>query len=176
MKWVNGKKMNVFVWIVIVTEISLFSGCAGTRDTAKYQPREQSVPPVQWPLGTATPSEECGVCHQAIYREYALGFGSDLQFKGIVYKSAQDKLLNLPSHVSTGGTAHSLAGVDPFPIHARDREEEGQSCDVCHFPEAFEIVDFADLAEINIPKPKARAKTQEAGGLTCASCHLTPDW
>ncbi|MEK6737220.1 MAG: hypothetical protein AABY74_00965, partial [Planctomycetota bacterium] len=46
--------------------------------------------------------------------------------------------------VSTSGTAHSLAGVDPFPIHARGTEEEGQSCDVCHFPDAFEIVDFAD--------------------------------
>ena len=35
-----------------------------------------------YPLGTATPSEDCGVCHQAIYREYAFGFGSDLAIQG----------------------------------------------------------------------------------------------
>ena len=175
MKWVNGKNTNVLIWMVVITEALFFSGCAVTLTTVEHQPHVQPAVPVQWPLGTATPSEDCGVCHQAIYREYALGFGADLQFKGIVYKSAQDKLLNLPSHVSTSGTAHSLAGVDPFPIHARGMEEEGQSCDVCHFPDAFEIVDFAEVAYPNIPKPKARSKTQEAGGLTCASYHLTPD-
>ncbi len=198
MKWISGKKTGVLVWIVVVAETCFFSGCAATQATVEHQPREQvavaenqpreqavvaehqpheqtPATSIQWPLGTATPSETCGVCHQAIYREYALGFGADLQFKGIVYKSAQEQILNLPSHVSSGGTAHSLAGVDPFPIHARGLEEEGKSCDVCHFPEPFDIIDFADTAERDVPKPKARPKTQEAGGLTCASCHLTPD-
>lgn len=125
-----------------------------------------------WPQGTATPSEECGVCHQAIYREYAFGFGSDLEFKGIVYRSLQDKLLNIPSNISARGTAHFLAGVDPFPIHARESEEEGKSCDVCHFPEPFPII---DLEEYTIPKPAPRGKDQESVGITCASCHLTPE-
>lgn len=179
MKWTNYRKMNIFGWVVIVSAL-LFSGCAGIQPTAKYQPGDRSavseevtkVAPVQWPLGTATPSEECGVCHQAIYREYSMGFGSDLKFTGIVYKSVQDKLLTLPSNVSTSGTAHSLAGVDPFPIHARGMEEEGRSCDVCHFPEAFKIV---DIEEPTIAKPVARPKDQESIGLTCASCHLTPE-
>ncbi len=127
---------------------------------------------MSWPLGTATPPEECGVCHSAIYREYAFGFGSDLQYKGIVYKSPQEKLLKLPSNISSTGTAHFLAGLDPFPIHARGIEEEGRSCDVCHFPQAFEI---PDMELLNVSKPVSRPKTQEIGGLTCASCHLTPD-
>ncbi|MBI2470473.1 MAG: hypothetical protein HYV59_04430 [Planctomycetes bacterium] len=176
MKWVNCEKMNVLGWIVIVTEILLFSGCAGIQPTVKYQPSEQPIPKSQWPLGTATSSEECGVCHQAIYREYAFGFGADLQFKGIVYKSTQDMILNLPANVSARGTAHFLAGVDPFPIHARGVEEEGKSCDVCHFPEPFKIMDIEELnIPGTIPKPVARPKSQEAGGMTCASCHLTPE-
>ncbi len=127
---------------------------------------------MSWPLGTATPAEECGVCHSAIYREYAFGFGSDLQYKGIVYKSPQERLLKLPSNISSTGTAHFFAGVDPFPIHARGIEEEGRSCDVCHFPQAFEI---PDMELLNVSKPAPRPKTQEDVGLTCASCHLTPD-
>lgn len=173
MKWTNQEKMTVSGWMIIIAVI-LLSGCAGIQPTVKFQPKpgEQPITPSQWPLGTATPSEECGVCHQAIYREYAFGFGADLQFKGIVYKSTQDALLNLPSNVSTSGTAHSLAGVDPFPIHARGIEEEGKSCNVCHFPEAFDITGIEGLS---ITKPIARPKTQEAGGLTCASCHLTTE-
>jgi nitrate/TMAO reductase-like tetraheme cytochrome c subunit len=172
MKWNNHKKVNIVSWMVVIVAMIFVSGCAEIQPTVKHQPAEQHAAPSQWPLGTATPSEECGVCHQAIYREYAFGFGSDLQFKGIVYKSVQDRILNLPSNVSTSGTAHSLAGVDPFPIHARGVEEKGSSCDVCHFPEPFEIV---DIEEPSISKPKARQKSQESAGLTCASCHLTPE-
>lgn len=129
-----------------------------------------------WPLGTATPSEQCGICHQAIYREYALGFGSDLEFKGIVYKTPQDKILNIPSNVSARGTAHFLAGVDPFPIHARGAEEEGKSCDVCLFPEPFQITNIENMYAIEgIQKPAPRSKNMENVGLTCASCHLTPE-
>ncbi|HHT9110736.1 MAG TPA: hypothetical protein ACFYDZ_06190 [Candidatus Brocadiaceae bacterium] len=129
-----------------------------------------------WPLGTATPSEQCGICHQAIYREYALGFGSDLEFKGIQYKSPEDKILKIPSNVSAGGTAHFLAGIDPFPIHARESEEEGKSCDVCHFPEPFKISDLEEMSALEaIQKPTPRSKNLENVGLTCASCHLTPE-
>ncbi len=123
-------------------------------------------------MGTATSSAECGACHVAIYREYAMGFGGDLNYKGIVYQSAKDKLLTLPANVSTGGTAHSLAGLDPFPIHARDIEESGRSCNVCHYPQSFEIPDVENL---ETAKPKPRPPEQEAGGMTCSSCHLTPD-
>jgi mono/diheme cytochrome c family protein len=128
--------------------------------------------PGDFPQGTATPSEVCGECHKAIYREFAFGFGSDLEYKDITLKSPQDTRLKLPAQVSASATAHAFAGVDPFPIHARGTEEEGRSCNVCHFPEAF---DLPELGNPEIAKPKPRPKGQEKGGLTCASCHLTPE-
>jgi hypothetical protein len=136
-------------------------------------PGQASASPADFPLGTATPSEVCGACHKAIYREFATGFGSDLQYQAILYRSPEgDRLLGLPANVSATATLHALAGVDPFPVHARTVEEEGRSCNVCHFPEAFEL---PDLAQPNIPKPKGRPTAQEVSGLTCASCHLTPE-
>jgi len=128
--------------------------------------------PLEFPLGTATPSEECGACHQAIYREFAYGFGADLQFKDIVYQSTKDRRLALPAKVAAGATAHAVSGVDPFPIHARDVEEEGRSCDVCHYPEPFAI---PPIENPGVSKPAPRPKDQEAAGLTCASCHLTSE-
>ncbi len=125
-----------------------------------------------FPAGTATPSELCGACHRAIYREFATGFGADLKYPGIVYQSAKEKPLTLPANVSATGTAHALSGLDPFPIHAREVEEAGRSCNVCHFPEPFEI---PDMENREVPRPKPRSKSQETVGLTCASCHLTPD-
>lgn len=128
--------------------------------------------PLTFPQGTATSSETCGNCHKAIYNEFAHGFGADIHYKDITLKSSTENKLNLPAAVSGSATAHAFAGVDPFPSHARDVEEEGRSCNVCHYPEAFAIPDM------NVPemaKPKARPKTQEQGGLTCASCHLTPE-
>ncbi len=128
---------------------------------------------VTFPMGTETSPEVCGACHVAIYREYAMGFGSDIQFKGIIYKSVQDKVLTLPANVSTTATAHALAGLDPFPVHARGVEHGKEpSCDVCHFPLAFQI---PDLEHIEIGKPLPRPTAKEAGGITCASCHLTPE-
>ncbi len=133
----------------------------------------QGPPSSTFPRGTATPSEECGVCHQAIYREFATGFGSDLQYRAILYQSPEGKkLVGLPANVSATGTAHALAAADPFPIHARTAEEEGRSCNVCHFPQAFEI---PEIDKPEITKPMPRPTGEETGGLTCASCHLKPD-
>ncbi len=125
-----------------------------------------------FPAGTATPSEICGACHKAIYREFAFGFGADLKYPAIVYQSLKEKPLTLPANVSATATAHALSGTDPFPIHARDVEEQGRSCNVCHFPEPFDI---PDLESPEIPRPMPRLKSEEAVGLTCASCHLAPD-
>jgi hypothetical protein len=47
-----------------------------------------------FPDGTATPSEMCGACHKAIYKEFALGFGGDIKYKYIFLKSAKDQRLN----------------------------------------------------------------------------------
>jgi nitrate/TMAO reductase-like tetraheme cytochrome c subunit len=125
-----------------------------------------------FPEGTATPSETCGACHKAIYREFAFGFGSDIHYKPTSLPTKQGEKLNMPVNVSDTATAHAFAGVEPYPIHAREAEEEGKSCNVCHFPEPFAIPDMS-IAEMT--KPKARPKGKEAGGLTCASCHLTPE-
>lgn len=133
--------------------------------------KEGTTGVLDFPMETATPSELCGACHQAIYREFAGGVGSDLRWPSIAYQSPLDRPLTLPAHASSTATAHALAGVDPFPLHARDVEEKGRACDACHFPEAFEI---PDLGQSEIPKPRARPKEQEVKGITCASCHLTP--
>ncbi len=133
-------------------------------------PRKPKVP--DFAMGSATPSEECGACHIAIYREYAMGFGGDLVYRGITYRSPRDKVLTLPAGVSTGGTAHSLAAIDPFPVHARGVEKGGQSCNVCHFSLAFQV---PDIDNIEVGRPQPRPTEKEAGGVTCASCHLTPD-
>jgi nitrate/TMAO reductase-like tetraheme cytochrome c subunit len=125
-----------------------------------------------FPMGTATPSETCGACHKAIYREFAFGFGSDIHYKPTTIPAKPAEKLAMPANVSASATAHAFAGGEPYPIHSREAEEQGKSCNVCHFPEPFAIPD------INIPemtKPKGRPKGQEAGGLTCASCHLTPE-
>jgi hypothetical protein len=123
-------------------------------------------------LGTATPSEACGRCHKAIYREFAAGFGSDLQYRPVSYNSDKGELPTLPTNVSGTATLHALAGVDPFPIHAREVEKDGQSCNTCHFPEAFKM---PDMEEVEIGKPRGRPKGLETSGITCASCHLTPE-
>jgi mono/diheme cytochrome c family protein len=149
-------------FILLVTGVLLFS--VWTFSRAKEA--------TEFPQGTATPSEVCGECHKAIYNEFAYGFGSDLEYKTMTLKSPQDKQLTLPAQVSASATSHALAGVDPFPIHARGLENEGQSCNVCHFPEAFAI---PSLENPEIPRVKPRPKGQEMGGMTCASCHLTPD-
>src|SRR4051812_7607017 len=88
---------------------------------------------ITFPEGAATPSEACGVCHKAIYREFQYGFGGDMKFDPITLKGDRDGVLRLPANVSDTATAHAMAGVDPFPIHARDTEEGGRSCNVCHF-------------------------------------------
>jgi hypothetical protein len=114
----------------------------------------------------------------AIYREYASGFGSDLQYNGMIYDAAQEQMLavvgflTLPADHPSTGTAHSYAGVDPFPLRARDVEQGGRSCTVCHYPQPFEI---PDMDTGSIPRPPYRELSQEAAGITCASCHLTPD-
>lgn len=127
---------------------------------------------VSFPEGTATPSETCGACHKAIHREFAFGFGSDIHYQSTTIPSAPREKLTLPANVSATATAHAFAGVELYPVHAREAEEEGKSCNVCHYPEPFVIPDMNTLEMV---KPKARTKEKEAVGITCASCHLTPE-
>lgn len=88
-----------------------------------------------FPEGTSTPPETCGECHQAIFREFAFGFGSDIRYQPTSLPNKEKVKLALPANVSATATAHAFAGVEPFPIHARESEEGGRSCNVCHFPE-----------------------------------------
>ncbi len=125
-----------------------------------------------FPEGTATPSETCGVCHKAIYREFAFGFGSDIHYKPTTLPTKEGEKMAMPATVSGTPTAHAFAGMEPYPIHAREAEEEGKSCNVCHYPEPFAIPDINTLEMV---KPKARPKEKEKVGITCASCHLTPE-
>ncbi|BDG10764.1 hypothetical protein [Anaeromyxobacter paludicola] len=132
---------------------------------------EKITPSKDFPKGTATPSAECGACHQAIHREYAGGFGSDMRYPGQTLRAKGDPVLQLPAGTSVSASAHAAAGVDPWPVHAREAEEEGKKCNVCHFPQPFSIPDRA-TAEIAKPAPRAEAQGE---GITCAACHLGTD-
>ena len=128
------------------------------------------TPSKDFPQGTATPSADCGACHQAIYREYASGFGSDMRYPGVTLRTKGDKVLEMPTGSSVA-SAHAVAGTDPWPIHAREAEEEGKKCNVCHFPQPFPI---PDRTAVEIARPTPRAETQNEG-ITCAACHLTAE-
>ncbi|WP_136524017.1 hypothetical protein [Geomonas ferrireducens] len=127
---------------------------------------------MNFPQGTATPSETCGACHKAIYREFAFGYGSDLHYRPTTIPQKEGEAIPMPAGVSATATAHAFAGSEKYPVHAREAEEEGRSCNVCHYPEPFTIPEI-NIAEMT--KPKARGKDKEAIGITCASCHLTPE-
>lgn len=159
----NRKKFGIITMISLVMVL-----CFGFA----WEAIADDAPTVSFPAGTATSSELCGGCHIAVYREYSKGFGSDTKYQKMVLVSAKEAPLTLPASVSVSSTAHAFAGVDPFPVHARGNEAGGLSCNVCHFPEAFDI---PDIENPEIPKPKGREKTHELGGMTCASCHITPD-
>lgn len=117
------------------------------------------IPSKDFPKGTATPSAECGACHRAIYLEYAEGLGGDLRYPGI------------PVRAGASPSAHAISGTDPWPTHAREAEEEGKKCNVCHFPQPWPIPERA-VAELTKPAPRSE---EQGEGITCAACHLTPE-
>jgi nitrate/TMAO reductase-like tetraheme cytochrome c subunit len=116
-------------------------------------------------LGTATPSETCGECHGAIYREYVLGVGSDTHAAHPLSQTKPGGTISMPANVSSSATAHASALSD-----AHDSNESSFHCNSCHFPDAFNISDIGATGKV---KPKTEAAAN--AGLTCASCHLTPD-
>lgn len=127
---------------------------------------------MQFPQGTATPSELCGACHKEIYREYSEGEGADLHWRPMKFDASAKKLLGLPAGTPKSATAHSVAGSDPWPIEAKRVEEDGKECNVCHFPAPFNYPDLSGPAVFEKVPP--RADNRQAG-ITCASCHLTPE-
>ncbi len=155
-----------------VSGVLILAACLLPGIVAAAEPAKKAVPAkitVTFPLGTATPSEVCGDCHKAIYGEHSHGFGSDNPAMSIMTSAWKNRTSLSPT---ARGSSHALAGVDLFPLHSRDAEEEGKSCNSCHFPKAYILPDL-DVAEVTKPNP--RDKKDEFGGLTCASCHLTPE-
>lgn len=133
----------------------------------------QETPPKTVQLTGRTPtSEECGTCHVTFYREYAMGFGSDEKYKDNAGRSAQERILDVPANVSTTGTGHSLAALDPYPTHGYQGNQSSGSCRTCHFPRTFAI---PEMDRENTGRPDPRPPDQEFGGVRCISCHLTPE-
>ncbi|MHC1742528.1 MAG: hypothetical protein AB9873_05795 [Syntrophobacteraceae bacterium] len=133
----------------------------------------QDGPPKTVQLAGRSPtSEECGTCHMTIYREYAMGFGSDVKYKEAASKAAPERILDVPANVSTAGTGHSLAALDPYPVHALDQDKSDGSCRTCHFPRTFAI---PEIDQVSMGKPDPRSPEEEFGGVRCISCHLTPE-
>ncbi|WP_248343890.1 NapC/NirT family cytochrome c [Anaeromyxobacter paludicola] len=94
-----------------------------------------------------------------------------MRYPGVKLRTQGDKTLELPAETSVAASAHAVAGTDPWPIHAREAEEEGKKCNVCHFPQPFAIPEPTTL-ELAKPQPRQEAQGE---GITCAACHLTPD-
>jgi len=130
---------------------------------------------MDFPEGTATPSETCGACHQTIYREVAEGFGSDLHWPEVKNSASPDPAVAMLEGAARGtsrsATAHFIAGIDPWPVDAARIEEQGKACNVCHYPQPLE---YPDISTIKVEKPTPRSAHPERG-ITCASCHLTSD-
>jgi hypothetical protein len=130
---------------------------------------------MQFPENTATPSEACGGCHQAIYNEFSVGLGGDMRWPKMQNHASSEPgvalLDGVAKNVPASTTAHAAAGTDLWPNDARNFEERGKRCNVCHYPQAIE---YPDPAGPRIPPPVPRTDNQEAG-ITCASCHITPD-
>lgn len=139
---------------------------------AHAAPEAQPAAKMQFPEGTATPSEVCGACHKELYREYSEGSGSDLNWKPMKFDSSSKKLLSLPAGIHQSATAHAVAGSEPWPIEAKHVEEDGKECNVCHFPLAFDYPDMTSPAIFEKVKPRTENRL---AGITCASCHLTPE-
>jgi len=130
---------------------------------------------LDFPQGTATPSTVCGGCHQAIYKEHTEGFGSDLYWADMKNSPLPEPTVAILAGVSQGTsrsvTAHGAAGTDPWPLDAIQVEEHGKKCTTCHYPQPFA---YPDISAAKIERLPSRTDNQEAG-LTCASCHLTPE-
>lgn len=151
------KKHRVISILAAISVSTIFAACASA---------------LAFPEGTATPPEVCGECHKAIYKEFAFGFGSDSSYHSKTIPGKTNQPLIMSSSMSSSAVGHAMAGIGPFPLHASEVAEDGRSCNVCHYPEPFSI---PDINRLEIAPPKGRPAGKESGGLTCASCHLTPE-
>src|SRR5271157_5532127 len=78
-----------------------FSACASHQLVATGTKNPTTVSEAEdFPAGTGTSSLECGECHQAMYREYAYGFGTD-----VMHKSPKEELPSLKGRESFMGVS-----------------------------------------------------------------------
>ena len=154
--------------VIGLTAACLLTFATATTSMADEATGKAGAGKVTFPLGTATPSEVCGNCHSAIYREYAFGFGSDQNFRATFRNSTT---VTLPDSVSSRATSHSLAGI--AVEQANHHAGNGAECNACHYPESFSLPRTLDVSEND--QPKAGAGKPANTGLSCAACHLTPD-
>src|SRR5437899_8659149 len=136
-------------------------GAVATLAVATVSPATETVPAdltaatkMQFPDGTATPSEHCGACHVALYKEFTEGTGTDLNWAAMKFNPSSKKLLSFDEGTSKAATAHHVAGTDPWPHEAKRVESDGKECNVCHFPEPMAYPDDA-AREIQNPTPRA---------------------
>jgi hypothetical protein len=80
-----------------------------------------------------------------------------MKYPGVTLRRIGDKVLEMPAGTSVAASAHAVAGTDPWPIHAREAEEEGRKCNVCHFPQPFAIPAPTEL-EVTKPAPRQEAQ------------------
>ena len=123
----KGRKLipGIFCFSAIAMFIVFVTSAPAQEKTPSIEPKEKqaTASPISFPDGAATPSETCGGCHVAIYNEFASGIGSDMKYNKMVLLSPKENPIALPASVPTSASAHALAGVDPFPMHARETEE-----------------------------------------------------
>src|SRR6266567_2001295 len=61
-----------------------------------------------FPDGAATPSEVCGVCHKATYKEFTQGTGADLHWGAMKLVPSSTALMELDKKSSPSATAHHI--------------------------------------------------------------------
>jgi len=119
---------------------------------------------ISFPQGTATPSETCGECHHTIYLEYMLGVGSDIHTSRP--SPHRPGGIPVPAQVSSSATGHASSAYPTRDI----KSDKIDYCNNCHFPDSFAI-----SGKDRPSQGKAKKTSAATGGLTCASCHLTPE-
>ncbi len=135
------------------------------------------------PAGLASlRAKDCGVCHQAIYREWQLSTHahalSDMQFQAEMHKSPETNWLCLNCHTPLLNQRSEYAAAvnnnstgDPVmernPRHDPELEEEAVTCAVCHVRDGFVLGPYGDTSA---PHP-VRKEPKLLTGESCTQCH-----
>lgn len=138
---------------------------------------------LEFPQGKATPSEDCGRCHEAIYREHVLGIGSDSRVPYALKRPDASGLIPLPARTSSTATAHAsagnhLAGVPEEKLsycrgcHAPGNAQGGMTCAGCHLGAGGKVLGPRGVADPKAPHKVAASKAFQNSEL-CGQCHTS---